>query len=377
MKKILKISTLVLLASCGGKESTETADILTLENPSFTADTLEVKVGDEVFNATGYFGSDLSKDENTAYLYYNAESEIHEIDLASMTLVARHPFEKDGPNKIPSFINFFQALPRNEFLIANYSSTGVYSLSGEFLQKLDITHQSVSGFDEEKGAELTDNIHLTEDKVKAISLPRTFPEGISGLGVIDLESMTGLNLELPAMKITEKYRVIYRHEGGSSFGGDVVKLQVVNGNFVIYSGATSDVYMFDPVLDSLSLLTFPHQLVPKSKMGNYPLEVDSRERVREIQFEMAKEINFGKFYWDSKNERYIRFAQKNKYDVEGKMSIAEFFVFTYSKDFKLVAEGELKNFNPIHFINFLRDGKLYSYTTVDENPGFVVYALDF
>lgn len=377
MKKLLTISLLTLLAACGGKESTETADVLTLENPSFTTDTLAVNVGDEIFNAYGYYGDGLSQDGTKVYLFNDQESEIHEIDINSMTLVARHPFEKDGPNKIPSFVNYFQTLPGDEFLLANSNNSGIYSLSGELVQKLDLTTESVSGFDEKTSSFLTNSIHITEDKSKAITLPKSFGGGISGLGIIDLASKKGLNLELPAMKITEKYRVTFRQGGGSSSGGDYEDLQMLNGNFIIYSGATSDIYLYDPTLDSLSLLTFLHKIVPKSKQGNYTTEVDSQELVNEIRKEMGKEIRFGRFYWDEKNERYLRFGQKNKYDAEWKMIGGDFYVFTYSKDFKLTAEGEFKNYSPNQNMGFFKDGKLYCYMPVEEIPGYVVYDFDF
>ncbi|SFT76560.1 protein of unknown function [Algoriphagus locisalis] len=378
MKKLFKISIL-LFASCGGEksESTEEVEVLTLENLSYTTDTLAVNISDEIFNAYGYYGDGLSQDGTTIYLFNDQESEIHEIDVNSMTLVERHPFEKDGPNKIPSFVNYFQTLPGDEFLLSNSNSSGIYSLSGKLVQKLNLTTESVSGFDEKASSFLTNSIHITEDKSKAITLPRAFSGGISGLGIIDLASKKGINLELPAMKITEKYRVTFREGNGSSSAGDYENLQMLNGNFVIYSGATSDIYLYDPSLDSLSLLTFPHKIVPKSKQGNYPTEVDSPELITEIRKEMGKEIRFGRFYWDAKNERYMRFAQKNKYDVEGKMIGGEFYVFTYSKDFKLTAEGEFKNYNPNQNMGFFKDGKLYCYTPVDEIPGFVVYTFDF
>ena len=377
MKKLLTISLCALLASCGGKESIDVAEVLTLENPSYTTDTLAVNVGDDIFNAYGYYGDGLSRDGTKVYLFNHQEYEIHEIDINSLTLVARHTFEKDGPNKIPSYVSNFQILPGEEFLLGNSNNSGIYSLSGELIQKLELTTESVSGFDEKASSFLTNRIHITEDKSEAITLPKAFGGGISGLGVIDLASKKGTNLELPAMKITEKYRVTFRQGGGSSSGGDYEDLQMLNGNFIIYSGATSDIYLYDPLLDSLSLLTFPHKIVPKSKQGNYQTEVDAQELVNEISIEMSKEIRFGRFYWDEKNERYLRFAQKNKYDAELKMIGGDFYVFTYSKDFKLTAEGEFKNYSPNQNMAFFKDGKFYCYMPVDETPGFVVYDFDF
>ncbi|WP_339874974.1 DUF4221 family protein [uncultured Algoriphagus sp.] len=377
MKKRLTISLCAILASCGGKEATKEAKVLTLENPSYTTDTLAVNIGDDIFNAYGYYGDGLSQDGNKVYLFNEQESEIHEIDINSMTLVARHPFEKDGPNKIPSYVNYFQALPGEEFLLANSNSSGIYSLSGELVQKLNLTTESVSGFDEEASSFVTNSILITEDKSKAITLPKAFHSGISGLGIIDIESKKGINMELPAMKITEKYRVTFRQGNGSSSGGDFEDLQEVNGKFIVYSGATSDIYLYDPSLDSLSLLTFPHEIVPKSKQGNYQTEVDSQELISVIRKEMGKEIRFGRFFWDEKNERYLRFAQKNKYDLEGKMIGGDFYVFTYSKDFKLTAEGEFKSYSPNQVMSFFKEVKLYCYIPVDENPGYVVYTFNF
>ena len=352
MKKLFPIFGLALLSACGHKESTETSGVITLENPSFTTDTIAVNVGDEIFNANDYYGFDLSEDASTVY---------------SMTLVDRHPFERDGPNRVPDFVNYFQALPNEEFLLSNSNSSGIYSLSGELVRKLDLTTESVSGFDFEKSGFLTNTIHLSADKSKAISLPKAFTGGISGLGIINLESMKGETLAIPEMKITEKYRVTFREGGSSASSGDFEEIQEVNGDFIIHSSATSDSYIFDPILDSLRLLTFPHQLVPRFKTGDFQTEVDSRERMSEVSMEMHKLIDFGRFYWDEENGRYLRFAIRN----------GDYFVFVYSEDFELQAEGKFEGFISIYNKSFVKEGKLYSYITVEENPGFLVYDFNF
>lgn len=377
MKKLLPIIGLCVLSACSNDKKQDQEGPNILENISFTTDTLEVAVGEEVINSSAYYGFDLSEDGKTAFFFNNRDLQIHEIDLEEMSLVKRHPFDRDGPNRAPSFVNYFQYLPNQEFLLASFNGAGVYTLEGELIQKLEINSDMISGFENENLL-LTNNLHLSRNKSKALSLPRTFEGSILGLGIIDLKSMNAKSLDLPAMKITENYRVTFSEGGGSTSYGDFEQISKINSKFFIHSGATSDVYVYDADIDSLQLKSFPHQLVAKTKTGDFQTTVDSRERMLDINKEMSNQIDFGPFLWDHSNQQYFRFASKIlAFDEEGASSKSDFYLFVYDEDLNLLAEGKVKDFRSLHKISFFKDGKLYCYSSVNENPGFIVYKFDF
>jgi len=373
MKKLLPVLFLILLASCGesgSSEKSESGNIL--ENLTYSVDTLILDIGEEIFDPGAYYGSTMSADEKIGYRLYDPKKEIHEYDLEGLKLRAIHPFESDGPNAIPDYVNYFQSLPNEEFFMANDAQAGVFSLSGENKLKLKIQRDNVSGFDPEASFSFANNMHISPDKKKIISLPNTFTGPVVGLAVIDIESMAGKLRAIPALDLTNGYNITFQQGNGITRSGDFHTLQIVNDQFVIYSGATSDIYTYDWNTDSLRLRTFPHQLVAKAKTGDFPTVVDSNERRWELGKEMRKQITFNKFYWDESRKQYFRLGSVTNEDD------SIIYLFAYDEEFNLQGEAELAGLENIPFYQtFFRNGKLFNYYTVGENPALVQFTFDF
>lgn len=372
MKKLLPLLLLSILASCGGKGNSEKAESKNiLEDLTYSIDTLILDVGDEIFNPGAYYGRDLSEDLKTLYFFYEPEKEIHKYDLDELKLLGIYPLEADGPDAIPPYLNYFQALPNEEFYLADFAKTGVYSLSGKRVKDVRLQLEDVSGFGPEATFSLTNSVHLSPDKKKAISLPKNFDGPVEGLAVTDLESMNATMLAISQLDLTDKYNVTFKQGNGMTRSGDFQTLQLVNNLFFVCSGATSDIYTYDWQTDYLRHHSFPHQLVAKSKTGDFPTEVDSHERRREVMNEMRKQITFEDFYWDESRNLYFRLGSMGtKKDIE-------VFLFTYDEQLNLIGETKLKGMERMIYQAFLRNGKLYSYYVVEENPALVQFTFDF
>ncbi|MEP0714061.1 DUF4221 family protein [Algoriphagus sp.] len=373
MKKTLLFFCLPLFFSCGENSNSEKAESENiLDNLTFTVDTLILDVGEEIFNPGAYYGRDLNEDGEIAYWFYEPEKQIHEYDLANLKLKAIHSFETDGPNAIPSYLNNFQALPNQEFFMADYAKTGVYSLDGAQVLNLRIQLENIAGFDPEATFSLTNNVHLSPDKKKILSLPNNFAGPVEGFAVIDREKMTGNLRQLPALEITDKYNVSFEQGNGISRSGDFQSLQYLNELFFIYSGATSDIYTYDWKTDSLTLHSFPHRLVAKSKTGDFATQVDSNERRWEVGKEMRKQITFGKFYWDESRSMYFRFGSMT--NENDKTTV---YLFAYDGKLNLQGETAMEGLENMFYQAFFRKGKLYNYSIVGEDPALIEYSFDF
>jgi hypothetical protein len=372
MRKLLPILLLSILAACGEKNSSEKAGSKNiLENLTYSIDTLILNVGDEIFNPGAYYGRDLSEDLKTLYFFYEPEKEIHEYDLNELKLLRIYPLEADGPDAIPPYLNYFQALPKQEFFMADFAKAGIYSLEGKQILNLRIQLENIAGFDPEATFSLTNNIHLSPDKKKIISLPKNFDGPVEGLAVIDIETMNGTLQDIPELELTDKYNVTFKQGNGMTRSGDFHFLQLVNNQFFICSGATSDIYTYDWRTDSLRHHSFPHQLVAKSKTGDFPTEVDSHERRIEVMKEMRKQITFEDFYWDETRNLYFRLGSM------GTEKDTEVFLFAYDSQLNLIGETKLEGMQRMIYQAFIRNGKLYSYYVVEENPALVQFTFDF
>ncbi len=371
MKKLISFLSLIILAACGEKGSSEEYENSNLlEDFSYSIDTLILNVGDEVFNPQEYSSYDLSEDGNILYLFYNPEKEMHEYDLTKRKLVARHPFETDGPNLIPSYFNYFQALPEEEFFMADFARAGIYSLDGTKMQTYKIQSENITGLGIDNSYPLTNNIHISPDKQKIVSLPKIFGEPVAGLAVIDLDNWQGKMLDLPALDITNKYLVTFQEENGLIQTGDFHKIQFLNDQFIIYSGATSDIYTYDWKRDSLRLLPFQHVLVAKTKTGDFPTKANSLEHNWEVGKQILKQITFGKFYWDETRGKYFRIGTTNE-------DYTKTYLFSYDENFTLTGESLIPDFHYMPYMDFFHAGKLYSYFIVGEEPALVELTFNF
>lgn len=371
MKTQAAFLLLAILCSCRERGSTEYLKPENiLENLTYSIDTILLDVGDELFVPGAYSSHDLSEDGNTLFLFYEPDKEIHEYDVSNRKLLARHRFETDGPNIIPSYFNYFQALPNGEFFMADVVRSGIYSMDGEVLETFKIRSEYIEGLNLSPSVPLINNLYISPDKKIIVSLPKIFGSPASGLAVIDLESMTGKILDLPALEITNKFQLTYQGEDVRIQAGDFHTIQFIQNLFIIYSGSTSDIYTYDWKNDSLVLHTFPHELVARSKTGEFPTKVNSREHRREVSKQINNQITFDKFYWDDTRHQYFRIGIINE-------DYTKTYLFTYNEDLILTGETLLKEFYYMPYMEFFHDGKLYDLFVVGENTALVEVTFNF
>ncbi|MFC3416440.1 DUF4221 family protein [Algoriphagus hitonicola] len=348
-----------------------------LENLQVILDTVKVDVGSELIRSGAYYGFGLSDDGQSVYFAEGQSVEIHEIDLNEMKLVQRIKFEKDGPNQAPNFINYLDVLPKREFLLANYAIQAIFDSQAEKIQDLKLQAEEFEGIDESMGS-LYNNVLLSQDKKKAFSLPSPFGEFTDGLAVLDLENRSGELIKLPALDLTENFRVTFSQNGGMTSSGDMIRMQKIKDQLVIYSGSTADIYLYELLTDSLKLVTFNHQLVENKKTGEFKTEAGSNEERVEISAQMRKQINFYGFNWDESRKQYFRFgAKENGLNESGENLPADVFLFSYDSDFNLLGEKKIDELSNLFFNSFFFEGKLYNYKPVEEDPGFVVMTLNY
>ncbi|SFT76497.1 protein of unknown function [Algoriphagus locisalis] len=375
MKKLLTISTLAILAACGEKQSESTEQINILENLTFSVDTVVIDVGEEIFMPGAYSAFAISEEEDRVFTFYEPEVEVHEIDLNNNKLVARHKFEKDGPNMIPNYANYLQVLNDDELFLGNFYTGVIFTLDGKKVKSLPFQAEKYSGFDPDFSMSMGNSITLSSDKKTALFYPNEGIGAPDGLAILNADEMSGELVALPALEMSENFRI--KMSDGSITFGQLQKISWVNEQFILYSGTTSDIYLYDQT-DSLRLVTFPHQLVPKMKTGEFPSTADTYERLREVGREIDKQITFSNFYWDKTRQMYFRLAQMNwEVNEEAQSFSADIYLFSYDKDFNLTGEAEVEGLDALPFQSFMKNGKLYSRWVVGENPAFIVYSFDF
>ena len=386
MKNYLHLLLCVLLLSCAkesdqqsvaGAIQSQTYSENQLENLSISIDTLRVDVGDELVVAGAYYGFGLSEDGKSIFFAEGQGTEVHEIDLKEMRLRRRIKFETDGPNQAPDFIESFQVLPEDEFLLSNYAIQGIFNGKAERVLNMKIRSDGFQGIEEDMG-NLYSALRVSPDKKKAFSLPSPFGGFTSGLAVMDLESREGKLIELPALELTKNFRVTFSQNNGVSISGDMIRMKKMRDKLVIYSGSIADIYLYDYRLDTLQLVQFDHQLVANQKTGSFKTEVSSNEERVEVASQMRKQITFYDFHWDESRKQYFRFgAMENGISEAGVRPSPDVFLFSYDENFNLLGEVKVEELPNLFFNSFFYEGKLYNYWPVEEDPGFVRITLNY
>jgi hypothetical protein len=371
MRNYFFLLSWVAFFSCS-KPNEEPLQTNVLENLQITTDTVIVDVGEEIFNPGMYYQFAKVENKPTVFFAMNQQPEVHEIDLGSLSLKRRIIFDKDGPNRAPRYIQYFDLLPTGEFVLADYATQGIYNPAGKKTMAFQMEPEEFDGMAEDlTGYQF--NLTLSPDKRKAFSTPSKNMEFIPQIAESDLVSKNGKLIDLPALELTKNFRTTYSFENGSSTYGDFLGLQKIKTQLFITSSSTSDIYIYNFSSDSLSLRTFDHKLVPPKKTGEFPSKADSQERVQEIGIEISKQVSFNKFFWDESRDMYFRFGSKSNGKTEtGELKKGDVYLFAYDQDLNLTGETTLNLKYPPSRA-FFHDGKLYSYFVVEENPGFVIF----
>ncbi|MHA7130417.1 DUF4221 family protein [Algoriphagus namhaensis] len=377
MKRLFMISVLALLAACGGNEKDNNQTNI-LEDLYVSVDTLVVDSGDEIFVPDMLFAQAQSEDGEKLFSFYEPDFEFFEMSLQEMKLIERHAFEREGPESIKGWVDNFQMLKGDEIFLHDEVSPNLFSLEGQKTRKYELDWKEIIGFKTEGPFSLPNDFHISPDKSKFLFIPMNFGEPAEGLAIIDIEKKSGQIKKLPALDLTFGFQVIFQQENSASFFGDNLSLQLVNDRFIIHSGSTANVYVYDYKLDSLSLITFDHQLVENNKSGEFDQKADSRERQMEIVGQIRKQITFEKFYWDPLRKIYFRFGTKNfvmpSKDVKRS---ADCYLFAYDEDFNLLGEKLLEQFRNIPYSGYFYEGAFYTYSPQGDDAGFIKYVFNF
>lgn len=378
MKKLLTISLLTLLASCGGNETKNEETVNVLENLQVSVDTIEVDSGEEIFVPDMLYVQSQSVDGKKLFSFYEPDFEFFEISLEEMKLLERHQFEREGPQSIKGWVDNFQMLKGDEIFIHDEVSPNLFSLDGQKTKQYELDWEAIINFKSEGPFSLPNDFHISPDKSKFLFIPMNFGEPAEGLGIIDIENKAGRIRKLPALDLTFGFQVIFQQENSASFFGDNLSLQLVNDQFIIHSGSTADIYTYDYKLDSLRLITFDHQLVENKKTGEFAYEADSRERQMEIVGQIRKQITFQKFYWDPDRKMYFRFGTKNfVMPSKAVKRSADCYLFAYDENLNLLGEQFLEDFQNIPYSGYFYQGAFYSYSPIGDEAGFTKYTFNF
>jgi hypothetical protein len=378
MKKLLTISLLILLASCGGKESDSIEQKNILENLTSSLDTVVVDSGEDMFNLKwGLRWFERSTDGKSLIIHDSDRSLFQEIDLEQMTLKENYPFDQDGPNGTGR-VNSFQLQPDKSIFIPSFQNPGIFNLQGEQIRSFNLKPNELKGAEAINGFAILNQMRWNTATEKLYSLPGDITTGKFEFAITNPKSQTVQLLPLVEMEKSQKFRVTQiEGDGGAAFT-EIYNLSQFKDNFIITCSVGSGIYLYDTSTDSLTYIDFPHKLIPKEKSGEIKNDVSSSQEWYEEYRKVVGQVTYWGMNWDEASSKFYRLASRSLLgENRGDPPSYEVYLLVYDEQLNLIGESRLKDYNEFPRSYFFKEGKLYSYVNVEEELGFAVFTFDF
>ena len=373
MKNLYYLPLLALLLACG-KNSEKQTDYSQL---SFSVDTVMVDSKEEIL----YLKSQLSTavlSENRDLLY-NFNNDLHSleiIDLDNLVFLDRAVFEREGPDGTGNYIQNAHLLDDENLLLNTFQKSGVFSKKGQKSRDLNLRYTDYAGEVPQGGETLSSPLIFKSFPHYMIGTFNDYMFNSLFLGKLDLEKKSFDKKNLPEFGYLKEFFVQQIGENGYPIAiiSPMIYREIAGNKIILGNTVSSDVYVYDLEKDSLSFHMIPHSLFPDRKTKNYPSKVESREQFMEVNQQFGSEINFKKPLWDEDKQVYYRFAHYNIWkEVDGKMGSpgAEVYLAVMDQDFKVLSESKLDLLEKAPQFYFLKDGKIWIFTNINDEMAFV------
>ncbi|EOZ92145.1 hypothetical protein A33Q_4238 [Indibacter alkaliphilus LW1] len=384
MKNFLLIALGLLLFSCGENKTETKADF---SNITFSMDTVIVDPGEEIINLRGgLWSSTMNSDNSKLYLWDNQVSTLDIIDIDGLKLIEKVKFEKEGPNGVGSYVNWMSLTDDNQILLANHQGIGKFDLNSNKLSELKLEQGKFEGDVLLEGESFHNKSFALEGRDVVYGLlgnPWRSPKGT--LSKVDFEAKIIKKIDLPGEDVLPEYVVNGNTENMSTIITSIKNVRKFGDRLVLSSSGYTDLYVLDLKNDSVYHVDYSPQLSAKAKKGNYPSDVDSEKRLREVIQDIYAEINFQPPIWDEQNKRYYRFSfetspmENNNWPLfqsAEQKPLSKLFLSVLDEDFNLLGESDLSHLGSVPTFAFVKDGKIWYYVNVDDELGFVRMTFD-
>lgn len=375
MRKLLPLLSLVLLAACGEKGSSESANSNIL-NLIVEIDTVQIDPGEEHFiYLSNYLNTaTVSSDKKTLYNFNATVPELEVIDLDKLTLSEVIKLENEGPTGIGAANAYIPMMDITD-------NGDLYLNTWSYMIKLNAARDQVSKYwftaDSLKGDRITE-------------LEKIYPEGFmaddgkffystygsvdngpkKGVAIVNLSSMELQKVPMDIFEKIDKFSIVFSPEPNSKMAvTESVFFVPFENKILISSTAYNEVFTLDLSNGTVTQKSFHSELTDDAKKGNYEKRANSREDLFELNKEKVKEVTFGNLHFDDQNEKFWRFSRSLDRMI-GDSAAYQSVLTIFDKDLSQLHEQQV-NYFPMSSLSFFKDGSLYSYINLEDELGFI------
>ena len=383
MRKQLLFFLAPLIFSCGGTSSEKAESVNILENLTFTVDTVLVDPGEDMFIINNSLGvKDLNSEKSILAFFEREPLSLVQVDLDSLKLISKTPFQKEGPDGVGPYLVGFQLGPTGELFIQGFSTQAIFSKEGKITESLNVIPNGIDPDLANDFGSLYQRVLFDFSKNRVFAQPSFDLLEKHELYIIDPKTKEAVIKPIPEMKSVREFSgtlittsgesKMFRYYGPGSF------MTIENGQLLISSAAMSAIYWLDSETDSLNLIPIQHRNFPNRMditVANLPTD---ENQFFEDRKKVYAQLNYLEPRWDDTRKMYLRLGKRTFLsENKGDPPTFEVFLFAYDQEFNVLGETKIEGLKHVPENYFWKDGKLWSYVNVEDELGFAVIDFNF
>lgn len=382
MRKLFLFLLAPFIFSCGGTSSEKAESVNILENLTFTVDTVIVDLKGEVLNPTGgLLVSDLTKDKTEFWFFENFTDFLVQIDLEQMELIKTIPFEEEGPDGVGSGVEYLKIGSDGELYLSNGYSSGIFNLKGKKLESFKFSPAELDTLLAGNPIALLEKSVFDFDSRKIYSHPRFSDAGDYSFLILDPDNSSARTLQVPKMKIVDDYSRTQNFETTSgtaiSFYSVESSITHLPGQIILSNQAMSGFYRFQLQTQEFEFIDIQHREFPNVMDVQLIEQPRNPDEMFENQKKIWEHIQYLKPIWDDSRQLYFRFGMKTFFPEQTGAPHSEYYLFVYDRDFNVLGETKLDGVKYSPWTSFFKNGQLWSFINVNDEPAFAILELDF
>ncbi|MCH7410946.1 DUF4221 domain-containing protein [Belliella sp. DSM 111904] len=369
MKNSLFFLSVVLLYSCGKKESSK--DYSQLE---ISIDTVMVDSKDEIlYLQMGLRWSDVSMDRKFFYNFDMNRHKLEIINLDKLELEKIVNFDKEGPNGTGARFTDLKSIGQDSLYLSSQFTHDVFDLNGKKLVSSSTRDQQYSGDDFNEGESFSHSVLSANNPHLVFGWGKNWRTGEVSFIQIDFIKNYLQKWKIPAFEILQSFH--YEMETPKVWFGTSNYTSIVENKVLLSNGVSSDIYVYDIPSEMLELKSPSPSLTEKEKTKLPPKMVAGIEENREVSKMLKEQINFLHPIWDNKSKLFYRFSFEeviaDRDESDEVVNTANIFLTVLDEGFTVIAEKAIPTLKHIPYRAFVKDESIWISINIEDELGFL------
>ena len=373
MKKLIPFLSLILLASCGTKESENSKSQMEI---TYSIDTVMIdSKGHFLYLSESLGRSFLAKDGKTLYNLNQKLPQLEVIDLSLMELVDTIPMEREGPAGIGAF-DFYdgiQVLENGEIFIFAWEEIVRLSADRKSVEKYRFSATNLTGDSLKQDEEIRYEGLISEDGTHFFTFYGNSAEFSSrlGLAIINLEEMSLKKVDLPLFEELIQFEI--QAETNTEYPYTYVEpihFTQYSNQLLVSSSPINEVYKVDISAGTYSHFPFSSSLTANRVEVTYPTIANSNAGTTEAVRDRWKQVSFYKMNWDQETQRFWRITNQTEIFEEKENTNKAALTF-FDRDLNQLGELRLPENWKIMGAPFISQGMYWQFMNINDEAAFV------